>query len=321
MKEFKVNDFLTVKLEEEKINIYVNGKFFEQYQETETVFIEEQFQFICSDFKKWYEREYKDQIGLNTTLFFRLLSELAGSGDPIAAKTFSLKEKIRKCILSGDLPSILSIMLDAPLSIFSIGELNEILKSFTDIDLKAYQNKDIRKLLHLHYKNFVYALDSIENRHVWTIYYTCAYEDPILDNLQSMHLNFILRIVLNYLDDRTILKYLNDLAKTNIFHRMYKHRHISDQETSRYDAGEDWVHWYDNLVFPTLINDKNLSKMVDLVIRCFEVTDDPEVTELFSLYDDFIFYYCRIIYEPLTSKCDDEEIISYVCSFIDEFTD
>ena len=141
MKEFKVNDYITLKLEEGGTNIYVNGELFDQckflllnipvnevHKYDEIVSIDEaadvlgwtedgqeniptevdlspetEFWGHCSNLQAWSENNYDTRI-LHRNLAFPLLKALADAGDPVAQKVF--KDEITKRLESGYLPVI-----------------------------------------------------------------------------------------------------------------------------------------------------------------------------------------------------------------------
>ena len=139
MKEFKINDYLTLKLEKDITNIYVNGDLFNQckylifhipidhVQEFDNIqsidemaeidlsnqFLkleinpEDEFWGHSSNLQIWYEYEYKTTI-LHSNLAFPLLKKLTEVGDPLAKRVF--KEEIVKRIRLGYIPTILFLL-------------------------------------------------------------------------------------------------------------------------------------------------------------------------------------------------------------------
>ncbi len=127
MKDFTVNDFITLKLEKGKTNIYVDNKLFRQCKylllnipvEKITVFdeiesidevaekldksqepfedkegiipLETEFWGHCSNLQIWVENNYNTRL-LHSNLSFPLLKKLTEVGDPIAKRRF--KEEI-----------------------------------------------------------------------------------------------------------------------------------------------------------------------------------------------------------------------------------
>jgi hypothetical protein len=138
MLEFKINNYLTLKLEGDKTNIYVNGKLFMQckyllihiphsdisnYDHVESIdeaiedynaqegthqtyrYLTPEVEFWghCSNIQTWCENNYDTRL-LHTNLSFPLLKELADAGDPKARH--ALKEEIINRLSSHHLPVI-----------------------------------------------------------------------------------------------------------------------------------------------------------------------------------------------------------------------
>jgi len=127
-KEFKINEFLSLRLEEGKTIIYVKGKRFGQCKfllldvstdqprsfdeiasidetaekldgslesggRSRTIPPETEFWGQCSNLQAWYEHEYNTRL-LHRNLAFPLLEKLAYCGDSLAKKVF--KKEIAK---------------------------------------------------------------------------------------------------------------------------------------------------------------------------------------------------------------------------------
>ncbi len=143
MKEFKINKFLTLKLEEDKTNIYINERLFEQckylmlniaidkiesYEEinsideaadvlgwtydgqegvTYEIDPETEFWGHCSNVQVWAEQDYDTRL-LHSNLSFPLLAELVKAGDPIAKKV--INEEIIKRFESGS-PNVMLFLI------------------------------------------------------------------------------------------------------------------------------------------------------------------------------------------------------------------
>ena len=128
MKEFKVNDYITLKLEDGRTNIYVKELLFQQckflllnipveevssFDEIESIDEAEErldrslegdpyeidippeteFWGHCSNLQVWYEHDYVTRL-LHRNLAFPLLKKLTDCGDPLARRVF--KEEIAK---------------------------------------------------------------------------------------------------------------------------------------------------------------------------------------------------------------------------------
>jgi len=135
-REFVINEFITLKLEGGKTNIYVNGEYFrncmflmlnlnvcriEQYDSIKSIddaedrlsntletfpaykdlgiTLEELFKGHCSNIQVWAENNYDTRI-LHRNLAFPLLKELTKSGDQQARKVF--KEEIGRRFVEGN---------------------------------------------------------------------------------------------------------------------------------------------------------------------------------------------------------------------------
>lgn len=137
MKEFRVNEYLTLKLEDNKTFIYVNNKRFLQcirlilqipklnvsdydeinsideaadvnktllnnriYEDNQphTITPDQEFLGHCSNIQAWAENQYDTRI-LHSKISFPLLKELTKAGDPIAKRVF--KDEIGKRFMAG----------------------------------------------------------------------------------------------------------------------------------------------------------------------------------------------------------------------------
>lgn len=139
MQEFKVNEFLSLRLENSKTNIYINNELFRhckfllidipienidtfdeiqsideiemrsdrslEFKDHSKIEIPPKTEFWahCSNLQVWYENNY-DTCLLHSELAFPLLKRLKEVGDPLANKRF--KEEIAKRFESGYLPTI-----------------------------------------------------------------------------------------------------------------------------------------------------------------------------------------------------------------------
>jgi GTPase SAR1 family protein len=143
--EFVINDFLKLRLEFSKTNIYVGGRMFKQckfllldiplkkmadYNTIESIdeaaekldrsleggrsprkfYISPEIEFWghCSNLQVWYENKYDTRI-LHSNLAFPLLKALVKVGDPLARRVF--KEEIAQRFVSG-YPSVIQFLLN-----------------------------------------------------------------------------------------------------------------------------------------------------------------------------------------------------------------
>lgn len=159
MKEFKVNDYITLKLEEDQTNIYFNYDLFEQcrylflktsvdiiklsenypsidelaqrldesvednFHGKASISSETIFWAYCSNMQAWVDNEYNTRL-LPANLAFPLLEKLTEVGDPIAKKKF--KQEIIKRIKSGYFPVILYLSDMDYLDYLEIEELDSL---------------------------------------------------------------------------------------------------------------------------------------------------------------------------------------------------
>ncbi len=160
MKEFKINEYLLLRLEEGKTNIYVKGELFKQckflllnipvekistFDEIESIDEaienldhsferkrddydippETEFWGHCSNLQVWAENEYDTRL-LHRNLAFPLLKKLADAGEIIAKKTF--KEEIVNRLLSNNETVITYLLELGYLDSFSTDEWEIILE-------------------------------------------------------------------------------------------------------------------------------------------------------------------------------------------------
>lgn len=159
MKEFRVNQYITVKLEDDKSNIYVNGEYFEQckfllldipmktyetMEEIESVDEvaeklditmegarkkdieippEVEFWGHCSNLQVWSENNYNTRL-LHRSLAFPLLKKLADLGDSLAK--IRLKEEIVERFESGFFPVVEYLINEGYLRFFNNEEILDI---------------------------------------------------------------------------------------------------------------------------------------------------------------------------------------------------
>lgn len=154
--EFKVNKFITLKLEDNKTNIYVNGKYFNQCkillldipvnkissfddigsmddaieiidQPNVEILLQPEILFWghCSNLQVWVEHSYDTRL-LHRNLAFPLLKELSNRGDPIAKIIF--KEEIARRIESGNHTVITFLLIEGYLRYFNKEEVENVLE-------------------------------------------------------------------------------------------------------------------------------------------------------------------------------------------------
>ncbi|MFX0006434.1 MAG: leucine-rich repeat domain-containing protein [Promethearchaeota archaeon] len=177
MKEFRVNQYIILRLENGKTIIYVGGKLFDQckyllldipiknYEALEdlesideaaeklsdvmegginkpfNIPFEVEFWGHCSNLQVWYENNYNTSL-LHRSLAFPLLKKLADLGDPFAK--IKLKEEIIKRFESGFFPVIEYLINEGYLNYFEKNELLQYLIKSKD-EINCINN--IEKLL------------------------------------------------------------------------------------------------------------------------------------------------------------------------------
>ena len=160
MTEFKINKFITLKLEKGKTNIYINGVLFNQCKyiltrkkiselqnllEIESVDeltenldhsleniepqfldipVETQFWVHCSNLQVWAENNYDTRL-LHSNLAFPLLKKLTESGDPNSKKVF--KEEIAKRLEKGIVSTIIFLFYEGYEYFLDKEEINMIM--------------------------------------------------------------------------------------------------------------------------------------------------------------------------------------------------
>lgn len=136
MNEFKVNEYITLRLEDKKSNIYIKGELFQQckfllinipvevigsFTEIKSIddaaelldpslkeikghhyniSSEVEFWAHCSNLQVWYENDYNTRL-LHSNLAFSLLQKLSESGDPLAKRRY--KEEIAERFIYGNI--------------------------------------------------------------------------------------------------------------------------------------------------------------------------------------------------------------------------
>lgn len=230
MNEFKVNDYLTLKLEEEKTNIYVKEVLFNQckylmlnipIEETENfdeiesideaadilgwtydgqegvkyeIDPETEFWGHCSNLHAWYENNYDTRL-LHSNLSFPLLKELAVVGDPIAKYVF--KEEIVKRFESGYPTVIVYIVRTQLLDYLDREELSQLIdQSFSVILTDKLPDED-------KYYVFSALLKVAENKGWKQDYFSIFFE--IIDKLPRYYKYGALYNLINAIKDSELI--------------------------------------------------------------------------------------------------------------------
>jgi len=181
-KDFKVNDYLKLRLKNTKTNIYVGGRLFRQckyllldipinkirdYDEIQSIdeaaekldssmegggrykyniSPETEFWGHCSNIQAWYENNYATCL-LHRNLAFPLLKALVKAGDPVAKKVF--KEEIARRFESGYPSVVLYLINQGYLEYLNNEELDTVIESpkFLNSLSKWFFKQDIPKWL------------------------------------------------------------------------------------------------------------------------------------------------------------------------------
>ena len=176
--EFKINKFITVKQEKNRVNIYVNNERFSQckyllmnipinqiqeFDEIDSIDeaaelldhsleegapqipIETEFWGHCSNLQAWAENDYDTRL-LHSNLAFPLLRELYELGDAQAKKAF--KEEIAKRLTCGYEPIIHFLLIEGYLDYLSRDEIESLAE---DLDFSAIKTN---------LKNSVFFIDN-----------------------------------------------------------------------------------------------------------------------------------------------------------------
>jgi hypothetical protein len=181
MSEFKINDYITLKAENGKTEIYILGEKFIQCKfllmdipledislveeigsidETSDILNQSsdtisnvdfttEFWAHCSNLQAWAENNYNTKL-LHRNLAFPLLKKLTTAGDPVAKKVF--KEEIAKRFSSGFIPVILYLVSEGYLSYLDKDEIEDALESMPNIFTKLKEhleteNSEVSELL------------------------------------------------------------------------------------------------------------------------------------------------------------------------------
>jgi hypothetical protein len=164
---FKINEYLTLKLEGGTTQIYINGQYFSQckylllnirrdkvreyddidsideiknkydhYLEMEKIpEIDSKTEFIghCSNLQVWYEHDYDTRL-LDSRLAFPLLRKLTTAGDPLAKRVF--KDEIAKRVSSGYEPVIEYLYNEGYFNHFNNEEIDTLFENIDDVKTK-----------------------------------------------------------------------------------------------------------------------------------------------------------------------------------------
>jgi len=161
-KEFKINKYITLKLEKSRTNIYINNEkfiqckfllieipiknavgldelksvdefsekfgnpFYYRASQSQKIPLETEFWGHCSNLQVWAEHGYNTDL-LHSNIAFPLLKRLSEVGDPKARRVF--KDEIIKKIESGYIPTIIYLILSNFLALFSQEEFEVLIET------------------------------------------------------------------------------------------------------------------------------------------------------------------------------------------------
>ncbi len=177
MKEFKINDYISLRLEKDKTNVYINNEkiiqckyLLLQNPDDNSIVNDEDFSSIdrlaekldktlelndsinthvyqispevefwahCSNIQAWTENNYDTHM-LHANLSFPLLKKLTTAGDPVAKEVFKIE--IRRRFKSGDLKVMTFLLKEGYLDYFGWDEYDLL---FEDIDYNT--RKELQK--------------------------------------------------------------------------------------------------------------------------------------------------------------------------------
>ncbi len=198
MQEFRVNDFLTLKLENNKTYIYIKGEQFRQCmyllankkvdeledlltldsvddmvddmdhslaENSDEIPPETEFWGHCSNLQVWYENDYDTRM-IHSNLAFPLLKELSDAGEVIAKKVF--REEIAKRIESGNFQVITFLIEEGYINYLNREDFLFCILNHSDADIiyKLEEELDIVFNVSLSINDSLSNSISIENKNV-----------------------------------------------------------------------------------------------------------------------------------------------------------
>ncbi|MFX0043270.1 MAG: hypothetical protein ACFE8L_10180 [Candidatus Hodarchaeota archaeon] len=267
----------------------------------------------CSNLQAWYEHGYDTRL-LHSNLAFPLLKKLTESGDPKAKKVF--KEEIAKRINSGYFPVFLFLIQENFLTYFNEEELNLIEADLKDIDFteKIISIDNIKTFLRRNQEVLVNTLDYIEDYYDWFEY------EELLDKIQSIYLNMVLKIIFKFLDDSEILNFLLKIAKTRVFGQYYPPSWATSQwgriNPDEIDSDRDIL--YEDKVFPYILND--ITQIKDLLLRNSKSKNKKVLNLSRKVLDEYIDIFYDNIKFKMGSEEWTEEIFSAFLESIDKLS-
>lgn len=337
MQEFKVNEYITLKLENERTVIYVKGALFRQckfllmnipvgkigtFSEIESIdeaaeildsslervqdgqdvkiSLETEFWGHCSNLQAWVENQYDTRI-LHRTIAFPLLRKLSDVGDKNARKVF--KDEIAKRFASGNENIILYLLEQNYLNYLNEEEKETLFEEFK-----------VEKLSRIKPRNFL----------------------PILEQLAKLEIDSALTLLKDEISTRIINGNFHEIIGITPHFNTHYFDYLEDNELAHalkninltLNLKNESFAKKDNLNLTVTILDKRNPKIKDLVKKRFvsvwkyqeisiyslnflvslleiELINKNEVCDLiYEIFDDFINFILNINkkYNSLNSK-------------------
>ncbi len=350
MLEFKVNDYITLKLENNQSKIYVKDKLFNQckfllleilvdeitsfdeidsidevaekldhsleprYDQVKKIPPEVKFWGHCSNLQVWVENDYNTRL-IHRNLAFPLLQKLVDIGDPVAKKVF--KREIVKRFSNGHLPVVEYLIIEGYLDYLNSKEIKSLL-----LDNMVKLKKLILKSLK----------DSI---------YSKNYENSILFKLTKMNCSWA-KIIINLLNSDSVKYLLKLLRETeseveyadilNSFEKLGEKLigpFIDDVLINENAYNYNWDSAYEDLywiLFKSL-GEKQIiklltdseSNLIERMIKKYENSSNYFSIESFfyCLYQFLNKRYANQIHEMLTEDLKKEILNMYICEVAD----
>lgn len=239
MIKFKINDYLSLRLEDGKTNIYVNKKLFRQCKylllkipisESETdeeinsideaieklnktfnsrnnksisISPEAQFWGHCSNLQAWYENSYNTCLS-HRNLAFPLLKELTKAGDKSTKKIF--KDEIAKRFAAGHITTIQFLLYNDYFNYLNKEEI-ECLLDESSLNLIESIINELKVLWEDCFKNYWKIINILEIMLFIALKYDKNYFFPIIEYLpEKMKKEFVKKLIL-YLNYKEFRKY------------------------------------------------------------------------------------------------------------------
>jgi hypothetical protein len=228
MNQFRINDYLYLKLENGKTNIYINNKLFnqckylllnipvEEIPKTKIIKIieedseklhnsfkfqndlnsivsaETQFWAHCSNLQAWYENDYNSCL-IHYNLAFPLLKKLTKVGDMVAKRVF--KDEIARRFSTGNLNIIQFLLENNYLDYLNKEEIEFLFKETTNNFILNAINK-LKQLGKNNWENYKSIKNLLEVFVSLAVKYNMCYIFLVIENLpEGMKVEFVKNIL------------------------------------------------------------------------------------------------------------------------------